>query len=135
MTIEITAFGHAGIRVTERERSLRFYRALGFEETEWYPEHRVSILRNPAGLEINLIANAEQAPDGANVLMDVPAKHPGYTHVAFQVASVDALVAELAAAGIVIAEGPIPLGKGYRALFVRDPDRNVIELGEKQGSD
>lgn len=140
MGIEIRAFGHAGIRVTSRERSRAFYAQLGFDEVAWYEGPRVAILRNVAGIELNLVVNATGAdadapsPDGfagRNVLMDLDQKYPGYTHVAFLVDSVDRVMHQLAEAGLAISEGPVALGEGYRALFVRDPDRNVVELGEK----
>jgi catechol 2,3-dioxygenase-like lactoylglutathione lyase family enzyme len=34
----------------------------------------------------------------------------------------------LEAAGIPLSDGPIRLGPGAHGIFVRDPDRNVIEL-------
>jgi predicted enzyme related to lactoylglutathione lyase len=40
----------------------------------------------------------------------------------------DAAEEAMNAAGIVITEGPITFPNGGRAFFVRDPDRNVIEL-------
>ena len=46
-----------------------------------------------------------------------------------RVASLDAAQAALAAHGVVITEGPVRLG-GALSLFLRDPDRNVIELRE-----
>lgn len=127
--IGIEGLGHVGIRVRDRAISVAFYAALGFEETAFYEGPKVSVLRHASGLELNLIVNANDAADSGNVLMDVDAKHPGITHVAFRVDSLDETVRALAEAGIAISEGPIPLGKGYRALFIRDPDRNVVELG------
>ena len=131
MTLQVLGFGHVGIRVAERERSVAFYRKLGFEEVAWYPPPRVSILRNAAGVELNLIVNSDDANDGKNVLMDVTPKYAGYTHAAFAVASIEDTLAELERAGIAVSEGPVALGEGYVAIFVRDPDRNVVELGRK----
>ena len=58
---------------------MRFYELLGFTKTVGPvgPEP-VAILDHPSGLEINLVLNAPDA-DEPNVLMDVPAKHPGIT--------------------------------------------------------
>lgn len=127
-SITILDWGHVGIRVAERERSVAFYRLLGFEEETFYPGPKVSILRHPAGLEINLIVNAAGAAD--NILMDRPEKHPGYTHASLRVASIEDTVAALEHLGVPISEGPVELGGVAIAVFVRDPDRNVVELTE-----
>jgi hypothetical protein len=39
--------------------------------------------------------------------------------------------AQLEAAGIALSGGPIQFGPGARGMFVRDPDRNVIELHQR----
>jgi lactoylglutathione lyase len=122
--VEIVGVSHLGVRVGNAERALAFYRLLGFELVARGEHDTVLILKNPAGVELNLIVNATTE---VNLLMDVPEKHPGWTHVALAVASIERTVAELEALGIVISEGPLRLGTGM-SLFVRDPDRNVIEL-------
>ena len=59
---------------------------------------------------------------------DVPEKLTGYTHVALPlIASADDTVAELARLGIPLSGGPVKLGAGV-SMFIRDPDRNVVEL-------
>ena len=58
--------------------------------------------------------------------MDVDEKYPGITHVSFKVASIDAAKALLAERGIPLS-GQFSF-KDLRAVFIRDPDRNVIEL-------
>jgi catechol 2,3-dioxygenase-like lactoylglutathione lyase family enzyme len=130
MSVGIEAFGHVGIRVRDRARSVAFYGALGFEEVFYEDAAKVAILRHPSGLEINLIVNAASPPEAGNVLMDLPVKHPGYTHASFWVASLDEAIAALEAAKIRITEGPVELGGSVRAVFVRDPDGNVVELDE-----
>ena len=130
--IELSAVNHIGIRVRELARSVEFYGCLGFEQL-WYSErHRVAGLRSPAGIELNLIVNSDDANGDRNILMDVVPRYPGYTHVSFRVASVQETVRLLARHGIPIAEGPIDLG-GEIAVFIRDPDRNVVELAEIVG--
>jgi len=128
--VEIVGLSHIGIRVRDRERSLAFYGGLGFTEAHWFPPQRVAILTHPSGVEINLIVNADDAPDSRNILMDVPERHAGYTHVALEVESIERVVAALAEAGIAISEGPVDLGGVARAVFIRDPDRNVVELNQ-----
>jgi lactoylglutathione lyase len=128
IAIAIGGLAHVGIRVHDLERSLRFYALLGFHKTlgPIGPEP-VAILQHPSGLEINLVLNAaqDQAP---NVLMDIPDKHPGITHIALLCADLQAAQAKLEAAGIPLSGGPMRLGPTAQAIFVRDPDRNVIEL-------
>lgn len=119
----VTGLAHIGIRVHELARSRAFYESLGFV-FQWGPfgPERVVGMRHASGLEINLIVNA---PDSSspNILMDVPRKHAGFTHVALGVRDLAQTEAALGAAGITISGR-----RGERALFVRDPDGNVIEL-------
>ena len=80
-------------------------------------------------LELNLIFNANAGEPSTNVLMDVPGKYPGYTHIALRVGSIPATIAALKANDIAITQGPVSFGEsGQVSVFVRDPDRNVIEL-------
>lgn len=128
-TIELTAINHIGIRVKDLAASLAFYRHFGFEQVWYHEPHHVAGLRNAAGIEINLIVNADDSNDGKNILMDAAARYPGYTHVSFRVASVGAAVKRLRENRIPISEGPVKLGDQI-TVFVRDPDRNVVELAE-----
>ena len=130
MTVAVTGVAHIGIRVHDLDRARAFYELLGFEFVVGPvgPEP-VAILTHPSGVEINLILNAAAA-DTENILMDVGTKHPGYTHVALSVKDVEAAMATLEAAGFPITEGPVRFPGGSRSIFVRDPDRNVVELNE-----
>jgi lactoylglutathione lyase len=129
--IAVTGLAHIGVRVHDMERSVRFYELLGFTKTAGPvgPEP-VAILEHPSGLEVNLILNAAegQAP---NILMDIPEKHPGITHFALLCPDIMAAKASLEAAGIPLSGGPIRFGPGAQGIFVRDPDRNVIELHQR----
>jgi lactoylglutathione lyase len=126
----IQGVAHIGIRVAELERSQAFYGVLGFELTGGpYGSEPVAILKHPAGVEINLIINAK-GRDGHNVLMDEEVKHAGYTHVALDCPDLAFAQQALEAAGIPLSGGPVTFPGGHRAIFVRDPDRNVIELNE-----
>ena len=127
--IEILKVSHIGIRVADLARSREFYRQFGFELAAQGEDDYVAILKNPNGIEINLIVNANDDNDGTNILMDVAAKYPGYTHMALEIVSIDQTVKALEKGGIAISGGPVRLGDSM-ALFIRDPDRNVIELRE-----
>jgi lactoylglutathione lyase len=129
--VSITGIAHIGIRVNDLERSVRFYSLLGFTKTAGPigPEP-VAILDHPSGIEINLILNAPD-PNAPNVLMDVPEKHPGITHIALLCPDILAAKAALEAAGIALSGGPVRFGPKAQGIFVRDPDRNVIELHQR----
>jgi lactoylglutathione lyase len=129
--ITIAGVSHIGIRVVDEARSEAFYALLGFEVV-WRsgsPDN-VVILKNANDVEINLIVNGVAPPGDKNVLMDISDKHPGYTHVALRVESIEETVANLARANIAISGGPMQLGPGI-SLFIRDPDRNVVELRQE----
>ena len=126
--IVIETFDHLGIRVTDKARALAFYARLGFEIEHEVDFDAVIIIKNPAGVELNLIVNGVDRTGGKNILMDVPEKHPGLTHIAFRVADIGHTIAALKDSGIAITQGPVTFGDGHVSVFVRDPDRNVIEL-------
>jgi lactoylglutathione lyase len=128
-TVAIERVAHIGIRVSDLDRALAFYRILGFTLSRRAEGDDVAIIRNPEGVEINLIFNANAGDPKSNILMDIGEKHPGYTHVALGVASIPATINGLKANDIAITQGPVKFGEdGGVSVFIRDPDRNVIEL-------
>jgi lactoylglutathione lyase len=120
---EVKGLAHIGLRVHDAARSRAFYEQLGFTWS-WgpYGPDNVGAMTHASGLELNFIVNA---PDAArpNVLMDVPEKYPGITHIALKIGDVAATKRGLEATGIALSGT-----RGDVALFVRDPDGNVIEL-------
>lgn len=126
--IAIENVDHIGIRITDKRRALAFYEMLGFKVEHEVDFDAVIIVRNAASVELNLIVNGVDKSGGKNILMDVPDKHPGLTHVAFRVADIRAVMAALKQHGVKITQGPVTFGDGHVSVFVRDPDRNVIEL-------
>jgi len=129
----IVGVAHLGIRVHDLVRARAFYERLGFRFLigPVGPEP-VAILEHPSGVEINLILNASE-DTGTNMLMDIAEKHAGYTHVALAVKDLEVAKTSVEAAGIAITEGPIEFPGGAKAIFIRDPDRNVIELNQAAG--
>src|SRR5438270_1201247 len=127
--IEIVAVDHIGIRVRDLERAMSFYRILGFELEHKAKNDAVAVLRNRHGVELNLVYHASADAGGNNILMDVGEKYPGYTHVALRVASIKSVIEVLRARDVRITQGPVSFGRdGHVSVFVRDPDRNVVEL-------
>jgi len=129
--IPIGGLAHIGIRVHDLERSVAFYALLGFRKTAGPigPEP-VAILEHPSGVEVNLVLNAPNANE-PNVLMDIPEKHPGITHFALLCPDIMAAKESLEAAGFSLSGGPVRFGPAAQGIFVRDPDRNVIELHQR----
>ena len=127
--LTIQRIDHIGIRVADLERSLKFYSLFGFGDPKLADGDAVAIVRNAANVELNLIYNAAPDSDATNILMDVAKKYPGITHVAFRVASIADAIHMLRENDIPITQGPVSFGlDGHVSVFLRDPDRNVIEL-------
>ena len=128
---QISGIAHIGIRVHALDRARTFYELLGFNFVigPIGPEP-VAIMSHPSGIEINFILNAANT-SAENVLMDIEEKRAGYTHMALSVQNVSEVQSELENAGVTITEGPITFPGGSVSIFVRDPDRNVIEFNQR----
>ena len=125
---EITQINHVGLRVKSLEVSRKFYEKLGFEFIlgPVGPEP-VAVMEHPSGVNINFILNSTDS-EPKNILMDIPEKHSGYTHFALEVTDLDAVQDKLHTIGYEITGGPITTPDGACFIFIRDPDRNVIEF-------
>ena len=125
--LNIKEVNHLGIRISDREVSVPFYARLGFEllaDVGFEDGHPI-IMKHPSGVVVNLLGPATAAV-GSNILMDVEEKYAGYTHAALTVEFLDAAKAFMEENGIEIT-GSFTFGN-MSAIFIRDPDRNVIEL-------
>ena len=126
--IDILRVNHVGLRVTDLAITRSFYEKLGFIFLVGPvgPEP-VAIMEHPSGVNINFILNANDSKK-LNLLMDVPEKHTGYTHIALEVDDLSKVKSQLDELEYSITEGPITTPDGASFLFIRDPDDNVIEF-------
>ena len=125
---QITGINHVGLRVRSLETARAFYEQLGFEFIVGPigPEP-VAVMLHPSGININFILNASDDASENNVLMDIPEKHTGFTHISLEITDRKAVERHLNDAGILITE-TVELPDGAVSFFVRDPDSNVIEF-------
>ena len=127
--INIEQFDHVGIRITDRERAVKYYESLGFKIEVEVDFDAVLVMKNSNGVEINLIVNGVDLNQGKNILMDVAEKHTGFTHIALRVESIVETLKTLEKDNITISQGPVTFGRdGHVSIFLRDPDRNTLEL-------
>ena len=89
-------------------------------------------MQHPSGVVLNLLGPSN-ASAGGNILMDTAKKYPGITHVSFKIAALDDAKAVLADRDIAIT-GAFSF-MCMDAIFIRDPDLNVIELDAYQGAE
>jgi lactoylglutathione lyase len=121
---------HTCYRITDPERSVAFYEALGFEKRRELPirEEAVNYFLGIPGEdepELELTYNFE-TPDGGYEL------GTGYGHIALTVGDLDATLAALAEKGIDPERPPYSVREGgSRICFVRDPDGYRVELIEE----
>jgi len=125
--LNIESVNHVGIRIGDKSVSVPFYELLGFQfkgDAGFEQGHPI-IMRHPSGVVLNLLGPANTGA-GSNILMDVDEKYSGITHFALTVSSLDEAKAYLAENDISLT-GSFSFGN-MSAVFIRDPDRNVIEL-------
>ena len=125
--LDIKSVNHFGIRVRDKLRSMSFYENLGFQliQDAGFDKGHPVIMKHPSGVVVNLLGPANTI-DGSNILMDVDEKYPGYTHIALTVSSLDDAREFMNTNGVEIS-GSFSF-QNMSAIFIRDPDRNVIEF-------
>jgi lactoylglutathione lyase len=125
--IEISNFDHIGIRISDREKTVAFYELLGFEliADGGFDQGHPLVMLHPSGININLLGPATAKP-GENILMDEKPKYPGITHLAVKVKDAEA-TEDFVTANEIAITGRREF-RGTKTIFIRDPDRNVLEL-------
>jgi lactoylglutathione lyase len=131
--MKINSLDHVGIRVMDFDRAVSFYEKLEFRVTRHDLSEHVVVLTHDSGIEINLLDSGNDDNSQSNILMDIEQKFPGYTHYAIEVDSAAAAKIFFESVGIETTEGPVTLGDGKTSVFIRDPDRNVIEFTQLPG--
>ncbi|MEM7270133.1 MAG: VOC family protein [Pseudomonadota bacterium] len=125
--LPIRNFDHVGIRISDPDAAIAFYEKLGFKKVvdSGFANGHPIVMLHPAGININLLGPAT-AKAGKNVLYDEPEKYPGITHIALMMESSEDTERIVTEAGIEIT-GRRDF-EGVKTIFIRDPDRNVLEL-------
>jgi len=122
---------HTCYRVTDPERSIAFYEALGMEKRRELPirDEAVNYFLGVPGQEIPELELTH------NFGVDSYELGTGYGHVALTVDDLDATLEKLAAQGIEPERPPYQVREGgSRICFVRDPDSYRVELIERSGA-
>ncbi|MGH2851894.1 MAG: VOC family protein [Solirubrobacteraceae bacterium] len=123
------AFLHTCYRITDIDRSVAFYRALGFEEIRRMPirEEAINVFLNQPGdgdeprLELTFNFGVSSYEIGT-----------AYGHIAISAGDLDGTLAELASQGITPEREPYRIREdGGRICFVRDPDGYRVEIVER----
>jgi lactoylglutathione lyase len=119
---------HTCYRITDPERSVAFYEALGLEKRRELPirEEAVNYFLGVPGQD------SPELELTHNFGVDSYELGTGYGHVALTVEDLDGTLERLAAQGIEPEREPYTVREGgSRLCFVRDPDGYRIELIER----
>ena len=118
---------HTCYRIGEIDRSVEFYKALGFEEVGRMPirEEAINVFMGLPGDGARLELTYNHGVDSYEL-------GTGYNHIAVTTDDLDAKLANLAKQGIEPEKPPYTVREGgNRICFVRDPDGYRIELIER----
>ena len=127
----MTTFLHTMVRITDPERSMAFYEALGFARG-----HESPIVRNGELEATNYFMGFDGQPDVLELTFNHDGRTyengTGYGHIAIGVSDLDGTLAELKSQGIEPERPPYTISDGgSRLCFVRDPDDYRVELIER----
>ena len=123
------ALDHVGLKVTDMDKTLRFYQRLGLTLLRTSGPNadglRTAVIQ-VGSQELNVFSHPEFVASGK--------ENPvGMDHFCLSVdaASIDGVIADLRQAGIDIVRGPVERRDGM-AVFVHDPDGVRVELQLKK---
>jgi lactoylglutathione lyase len=120
---------HTCYRITDVERSVAFYEALGFEE-----RRRMPIREEAINVFMGLPGDGDRLELTYNFGVDSYEVGTGYGHVAVAVDDLEQTLARLKEQGIDPEREPYRVREGGSLLcFVRDPDGYRIELIDRSG--
>jgi lactoylglutathione lyase len=118
---------HTCYRITDIDRSVAFYTALGFEELR-----RMPIREEAINVFMGLPGDGPRLELTHNFGVDSYELGTGYGHIAVTVDDLDATLTRLTEQGIEPERPPYTVREGgSRLCFVRDPDGYRIELIER----
>ena len=116
---------HFGLRVADLDRSLAFYTAVGYEVIGTVPGTAIgdlTMLKLPDDDFVMIELVSGRSDDGA-------AGSSGLSHFVIKVESLEATMADLAAAGLDVEAPDSPDGTDeFLTTWITDPDGNRIEL-------
>jgi lactoylglutathione lyase len=117
---------HTCYRITDPERSVAFYEALGFEKRRELPIRDEAI-----NIFMGLPGDDDRLELTYNFGVDSYELGTGYGHIALTVDDLDGTLAQLGEQGIEPERPPYTVREGgSRLCFVRDPDGYRVELIE-----
>jgi lactoylglutathione lyase len=118
---------HTCYRITDPERSVAFYEALGFEKRRELPIRDEAI-----NIFMGLPGDDDRLELTYNFGVDSYELGTGYGHIALTVDHLDGTLEQLAGQGIEPERPPYTVREGgSRLCFVSDPDGYRVELIEK----
>ena len=123
---------HTCYRITDIDRSIAFYEALGFKESGRIPirDEAINVFMNQPG-----DGEAPRLELTYNFGVDSYEIGTGYGHIAITTDDIHAALANLAAQGIEPEKPPYSVREGGSLLaFVKDPDGYRVEILEMAGS-
>jgi catechol 2,3-dioxygenase-like lactoylglutathione lyase family enzyme len=150
--MHVTGMVHVNVNCSDYERSLAFYRRLGFEVLWEVPETNTPEVAAAVGMPPYRVRGALLALAGAggSTLIDLlewreprdesppypHLYHLGLARIALATSDLDADVAELEAAGVELLSAPARVvperGPASRFVCFKDPDGTVLELVEME---